>query len=121
MKASESISKCLECGHVDESKNFSTSVARESQLRLCPQCGAREPDLLHNLGDYVMPGASHGLLSIQYTVINNEFGHCAVADRSTGMRLSTWGSQRHAIDEFRSTELKLKRLDGDYETRRKHQ
>jgi hypothetical protein len=119
MSTGESISKCLECGHVDESKKFSTLVASESHVRLCPHCRAREPDILHNLGDYLMPGASHGLLSIQYTVINNEFGHYAVADRSTGTRLSTWGSQRHAIDEFRSTERKLRRLGGDYEPRGK--
>jgi hypothetical protein len=119
MRTSESISKCLECGHVDESKNFSASVTRESHVRLCPHCRAREPDILHNLKDYVLPWVTRKLWSIQYTVINNEFGHYAVADRITGTRLSTWGSQGHAIDEFRSTERRLRRLGGDYESRDK--
>jgi hypothetical protein len=120
MGADGSISKCLECGHVDESKNFSASVTRESHVRLCPHCRAREPDLLHNLKDYVLPRVSRRLWSIQYAVINNEFGHYAIADRITGTRLSTWGSQRHAMEEFRSTELKLRRLGGDYATRGMH-
>ena len=118
MRASENISKCLECGYVDEARKFSVLVAVETYVRLCPHCRAGESDLLHDLKDYVLRSVSGSLRVIQTTVvINNEFGHYAIADRITGTRLSTWGSHAHALDEFRSTELKVRRLAGEHETR----
>ena len=109
MGTSEGISKCLECGHIDESTNFPIS-ATESSLRVCPQCHAGESALLHELTHYVSPSGSGDLPGVQYTLVNNEFGHYAVADRATGTRLSTWGSHAHAMDDFYATEDKVRRL-----------
>ena len=55
--------------------------------------------------------------SIHYTVVNNEFGHYAVADRDSGTRLTTWGSHVHVINEFCSTEHKAIQLAGEGKTR----
>ena len=115
MGTSEGISKCLECGHVDESKNFPISVAKENGLRVCPQCHAGESALLHQLTHFVSASGSGDLPDVQYTLVNNEFGHYAVADRATGTRLSTWGSHAHAIDDFCATEDKIRRLSGEHE------
>ena len=116
---SESIAKCLECGYVDESRHFSVLVAFETHAHLCPHCRAGEANLLRNLKDYVLPTAFGNLWSSQYTVVNNEFGHFAVADRSTCTRLASWGSHAHAVDEFRSTERKVRQLASEHETREK--
>jgi hypothetical protein len=117
MRTSAGISKCLECGHVDDSRHFSVLVAVESYLHLCPHCRASEQHLLDDLTDYVVRSAMGNLRSIHYTVVNNEFGHYAVADRSSGTRLTTWGSYAHVINEFCATERMARRLSGEDETR----
>jgi hypothetical protein len=117
MGTSDGISKCLECGHVDESKNFPIPLATEHGLRVCPQCHAGESALLHDLTHYVSPSVSGDPARVQYTLVNNEFGHYAVADHATGTRLSTWGSHAHAIDDFCATEDKVTRLSGEHEPR----
>ncbi len=117
MRTRAGISKCLECGHVDESRHFSVLVAVESYVRLCPHCHAGEPHLLDDLKDYVVRSVMGNLRSIHYTVVNNEFGHYAVADRSSGTRLTTWGSYAQVINEFCATERKARRLSGEDEAR----
>jgi hypothetical protein len=117
MGTGESISKCLECGYVDESKKFPLSVSIENGLRVCPQCHAGEAALLHELTHFVPPSVSSDLPLVQYALVNNEFGHYAVADRATGTRLSTWGSHAHAIDDFCATEDKVRHLSGEREAR----
>lgn len=117
MRTSVGISKCLECGHVDESRHFSVLVTVESYVHLCPHCRASEPHLLDDLKNYVVRSVMGNLRSIHYTVVNNEFGHYAVADRSSGTRLTTWGSYAQVIIEFCATERKARRLSGEDEAR----
>ena len=117
MRIIEGISKCLECGHVDESKHFSVLVAIESYVRLCPHCRAGKSHLLDDLEGYVLSSAMGDQRSMHYTLVNNEFGHCAVADRDSGTRLTTWGSHVHVINEFCSTEHKAIQLAGEGKTR----
>jgi len=117
MRTSVCLSKCLECGHVDESRHFSVSVAVESYVRLCPRCRASESHLLDDLEDYVVRSVMGNLRSIHYTVVNNEFGHCAIADRSSGTRLTTWGSHAQVISEFCATERKARQLSGEDDAR----
>jgi len=119
MRTSAGITKCLECGHVDESRHFSVLVAFESYVYLCPHCRASESHLLDDLKDYVVRSVMGNPRSIHYTVVNNEFGHYAVADRSSGTRLTTWGSYAQVINEFCATERKARRLSGEDETRGK--
>jgi hypothetical protein len=117
MTTRDNVAKCLECGHVDESKNFSVLIASEMKVRLCPHCRAGESSLLDDLQDYVLHLVMGNLRSFHYTVINNEFGHFAVADRVSGTRLTTWGSHAHVIDEFCATERKVSELSGEHDTR----
>jgi hypothetical protein len=117
MRTSEGVSKCLECGHVDESRRFSVLVAVESYVHPCPHCRASESHLLDDLKDYVLRSVLGNLRSIHYTVVNNEFGHCAVADRNSGTRLTTWGGYAQVSNEFCATERKARRLSGEDESK----
>ncbi len=117
MKTSEAFSKCLECGFVELSKNFSVSIGSQTHVRMCPHCRASGSNLMDDLRHYVMRSITSGARSIRYTVINNKFGHFAVADRMSGTRLTTWASHVHVINEFCATERKVKLLSGELEAR----